>query len=673
MRSKLTNKVLVIIGATLTLSFTVMGVSCLYLMYGATVEQQKQHGRQLVRAVKHDLLSQMTTGAMKDFSGYIADIKSNSSILDVRLFDDKAREWKKGTGNELMGKALAAGSVQELAETLDGKRVLTLALPMENEERCHACHDAKARFNGGLLLTTSLEEGVGSAKKMMTTITAVGVFFFLAILAVLFFFFKKSIVAPILRLREHVKLIADGDLTRTLEMGRQDEIGALAADIDRMGGNLRGIFAEIAGGVQTLSSSSAAFQSISMTTTGCAEQSAVLCQGVAAAAEEMSVSMATVASAMFQATGSINTVAAATEQMTSTIDQVAASSESARGITSQAVERTERVTEQVEALGRAAREIGKVTETIAAISAQTNLLALNATIEAARAGAAGKGFTVVAGEIKELAKQTAAATEGIREKIENIQSSTGETVAEIESISRVIREVNEIISSTAIAIEEQSAVSRDIAANISEAAYGAKEVNQNVAQSADVAETIARDVSEVHHSVIEITANSSQILANSDGLVKLAGQLKEMAGRYRYRDGAVAQAAKSESARQPAGVDKQQIDKGVGAHAVWKIRLKQAIESGKMDTSIDNVRVDNVCAFGKWFYGGSIPDSVKQSADYAAIREMHAEFHKTAAKVAEHALAGNRRDAEQLMAGDGAFAAISLKLTSALMAWKKKF
>src|SRR5450755_3889605 len=123
-------------------------------------------------------------------------------------------------------------------------------------------------------------------------------------------------------------------------------------------------------------------------------------------------------------------------------------------------------------LGQAAREIGKVTETINEISSQTNLLALNATIEAARAGSAGKGFAVVANEIKLLAQQTASATEDIKVRIGGVQSSAADGIAEVERVSRIIHEVSDLVSSIAAAIEEQTTVTKDIARNIAHASNG---------------------------------------------------------------------------------------------------------------------------------------------------------------------------------------------------------
>src|ERR1017187_5300530 len=154
--------------------------------------------------------------------------------------------------------------------------------------------------------------------------------------------------------------------------------------------------------------------------------------------------------------------------MTATIGEIASNSEKARRITEDATRQAARISEQMNQLGTAAQQIGKVTETITEISSQTNLLALNATIEAARAGSAGKGFAVVANEIKGLAQQTAAATEDIKGRIAGVQSSTAGGIAEIGKVTQVIREVSDIVSAIAAAIEEQATVTKDIARNIGE-------------------------------------------------------------------------------------------------------------------------------------------------------------------------------------------------------------
>ncbi len=332
--------------------------------------------------------------------------------------------------------------------------------------------------------------------------------------------------------REIAQTVSRGDLTIHVELEERFR-GSVLWEMKEMVANLRSMFRDMVEGVQALSSSASELTAISRQMTSSAEHSSVRAHSVATAAEEMSASMASVSQAMDHATTNVSTVATATEEMTSTIGEVAKNSDKARIITAQAVNQASDITRQVVELGKAAREIGKVTETITAISAQTNLLALNATIEAARAGVAGKGFTVVASEIKELAQQTAAATEGIREKIENIQVSTRETVEDIGRISEVIQEVSEMISITAVAIEQQSVVTREIATNIAQAAYGINEVNDNVSQTSQVSEAIAHDVTEVNHTAGEISSSSAQVLMSSEELARLAEHLKAMAGRFK--------------------------------------------------------------------------------------------------------------------------------------------
>jgi methyl-accepting chemotaxis protein len=183
-------------------------------------------------------------------------------------------------------------------------------------------------------------------------------------------------------------------------------------------------------------------------------------------------------------------------------------------------------------LGRAAQDIGKVTETITSISAQTNLLALNATIEAARAGAAGKGFAVVANEIKELAQQTASATEDIKSKISGIQASTGGAMGDIEKIAQVIKEVGDIVSSIAAAIEEQSTVTKDVASNIAQATMGVKDANERVSQTAAVAQNIAKDIANVNATVTELVTGSEQVQSSTGELATIAEQLKHRASTF---------------------------------------------------------------------------------------------------------------------------------------------
>lgn len=236
----------------------------------------------------------------------------------------------------------------------------------------------------------------------------------------------------------------------------------------------------------------------------------------------------------FQTSGNVQVVATATEPMTATISEIAANAEMGSSIAGTALEQAPLTSARVHELGNAVKQIGRVTDVIAEISEQTNLLALNATIEAARAGHAGKGFAIVAGEIKELARQTAEATRELGGQISDIQNKTGDTVARITEISQVIEDLNQIVLSVASAMEEQSVATREIAGSVIMAAHGIEEVNKNVGDTTATSRAIAGDMSEISRSAHEITAGSAQVNGNAQTLSALATQLSQMMGKFTF-------------------------------------------------------------------------------------------------------------------------------------------
>jgi methyl-accepting chemotaxis protein len=346
----------------------------------------------------------------------------------------------------------------------------------------------------------------------------------------------RGIANPLATVVTHLGEIAQGDLSKDVSadfQARADEIGVLARAKQSMIVNLRKMLQEISGGIQVLSSSSTELIASSTQMTSGSRGASDKAHSVSAAAEEMSSNMTSVAAGMEETTTNLSHVAAATEQMTSTIGEIAANSEKARRITDEATRQAGRITEQMNLLGAAAREIGKVTEAITEISSQTNLLALNATIEAARAGSAGKGFAVVATEIKALAQQTAAATEDIKGRIAGVQSATAGGITEIGKISEVITEVSAIVASIAAAIEEQATATKDIARNIAEASTGVSDANARVAETSQVSREIARDIVSVDRSASEMTSGSDHVRSSAGELSSVAESLRVTVGRFR--------------------------------------------------------------------------------------------------------------------------------------------
>ena len=363
---------------------------------------------------------------------------------------------------------------------------------------------------------------------------AAGIFLVLTVAAVLWF--VKGIMALLghdpSEIAKVANQIAAGDLTYEFKAGKKPLTGVYAS-MQQMTGNLKNMFQDISQGVQTLTGSSTELSAVSQQMTSNAEQSSVKANNVSSAAEEMATAMNSVAAATEQTSANLQMIVAAAEEMSATINEIASNTAKGSQTTTQAVEKAEHISQKVDALGRAAMEISKVTEAIADISEQTNLLALNATIEAARAGEAGKGFAVVAGEIKELAKQTAQATDEIGLKIGEVQTSTTESVEAIKSIVEIIDDINSIVTTVATAIEEQSATTQEISNNVSQAATGVQEVNENVNQTSSVAGEVTQDVHDVSRSADEITSGTLQINESAGELSRLAENLNEMISRFK--------------------------------------------------------------------------------------------------------------------------------------------
>ena len=356
---------------------------------------------------------------------------------------------------------------------------------------------------------------------------AVGIFFAVAS--------AFMVVRPVRRTADMLENIArgDGDLTRRLTIESEDEIGQMAGWFNTFISKLHDIVRNISQSFETVSASSDQLQVISGRMDAGVREMGEKSAAVANAAEEMSQHMHSIAAVSEKASGNVELVASAMEHMRQTVTDVGKSSDQAGAVTRRAVDEARLASSKVDSLGSAAAEIGKVTQLITDISDQTNLLALNATIEAARAGEAGKGFAVVANEIKELAKQTAEATQGIKRQIEGIQASTAETVSDISRIADVIGEVDEMVSSIGSAVELQVAAAADISENAGQAANGMAEVNENVTRTSAFAGEIASDIAEVSRIAGTIADSSAQVSTNAGDLALLAKDLIVVIGEFK--------------------------------------------------------------------------------------------------------------------------------------------
>jgi methyl-accepting chemotaxis protein len=314
-----------------------------------------------------------------------------------------------------------------------------------------------------------------------------------------------AVVGPINEVDEIVGQMAKGDLTRQIESDYAGDFNQLKTAVNTLSIQFGEAIRQIGKETTSLVASSSQLNHVS--------------QQMGASADETSTQANVVSAAAEQVSKNVQTVATGADEMGASIKEIAKSTAEATRVANSAVKTAGTTNQTITKLGQSSAEIGQVIKVITSIAQQTNLLALNATIEAARAGEAGKGFAVVANEVKELAKETAKATEDISQKIEAIQSDTKGAVSAIGEISGVIAKISDIQNTIASAIEEQSATTNEIIRNLAEAAKGSTDISRNIGGVAEAAHTTSAGASETQQS--------------AKGLEKMAAELQGLVSRFK--------------------------------------------------------------------------------------------------------------------------------------------
>jgi len=315
-----------------------------------------------------------------------------------------------------------------------------------------------------------------------------------------------AVIGPLREVGETIGRLAGGDLTAKIKNRYSGDFEVLGEAANKLSTQVHAAILQIADTTNSLVSA--------------AEELTGTSQQMSANAEETSSQANVVTAASDEVNKNLQTVATATEEMSVSIRDIAKNAADAAKVSNSAVAVAQKTNQTVTKLGQSSAEIGEVIKVITSIAQQTNLLALNATIEAARAGEAGKGFAVVANEVKELAKETAKATEDISRKIETIQTDTKESVEAIATIGGIINQINDISATIASAVEEQNATTNEMTRNVSDAARGSQEITKNIAGVADAAQSTSHGAADSEKAAQE--------------LAKMSNALKELTGKFRF-------------------------------------------------------------------------------------------------------------------------------------------
>ena len=446
------------------------------------------------KAAEHKAFDEKVAKAHEALAAY--DAADNDNAATIAEFNESFDPWVK----EMQEIVFPLSDKGDLA-AVNKYRAADLA-PLEAgfTEAVHTLLDAEAK-------SAEAKAAAGtatykSARTLVIAILLVG----LAVALALGLYIARLIVRPLRKVSDVLAKMAEGDLTQSAGVDSNDEVGQMAKALDVATSSMRDAISAMAESATTLSASSE-------------ELSAVSGQ-IASSADETSAQSGVVSAAAEQVSRNVQTVATGAEEMGASIREIAQNANEAARVAASAMQAAETTNATVAKLGESSIEIGNVIKVITSIAEQTNLLALNATIEAARAGEAGKGFAVVANEVKDLAQETAKATEDIGRRVEAIQGDTRGAVEAIGEISAIIGRINDYQTTIASAVEEQTATTNEMSRNVAEAATGSNEIAQNIIGVAAAAQTTSAGVTQSQGAAQE--------------LAKLSTELQHLVGQFRY-------------------------------------------------------------------------------------------------------------------------------------------
>lgn len=510
MRRKIAFKVLMILGVSLGIGLIAMVAISIWQQTEAIASLQLKNARNLAAVFEHGIDEYMMKGDSKEVDRYIRESKESKFFLDLKIYDEKGKE--SGVKGETMPnphvvQVLQDGNTIEFTSAENGVHTLNIVAPMRNNDKCKQCHDKEPKYLGGIHLKTSIQGGYDSSRKTAATLIVICIVFFILLLTSIYLFLRKAIIKHILEYVHKVDELAsgEGDLTQVIPVTSNDELGDLALGINKLIGKIHEIMTRIAGNALSLSASAEHLLANSEKMTNGINEAASQTDMVATASEEMAATSSEIANNCLTAADESNRANATAGAGAEVVERTV-------GVMSRIADKVRTSATTIESLGSRSDQIGEIIGTIEDIADQTNLLALNAAIEAARAGEQGRGFAVVADEVRALAERTTKATREIGEMIKAIQSETRNAVStmedgvrEVESgtieaaksgeaLQNIIQQISSVVtqvSQIATAAEQQTATTSEISHNINNITAVVQDAAHGARESADAAQQLA--------------------------------------------------------------------------------------------------------------------------------------------------------------------------------------
>ena len=540
MKMNLAFKVFCIIGITLFVGFSVLGLTSLWLVFDSSIQLQTNNSQNTAKVIKDAVEEFMLKGEPKAANGYIEQLKTSKRVLDLTIFNKEGKiTGSSASADPLVLEVFKTGKPGHIKNDTGSTHTLTSVIPLPNDQRCKTCHSEGA-YNGAIKLTSSLEEGYNSTLRIATILCALGATCFILIVGGMYLFFRLTLIKQIVGVSDQIIMLSkgEGDLTVTLQVNSDDEIGVLTKGVNVLVTKLRDILTDLYG------------QAGQVAMTSCRTSANI--EKLAASILDQKDLAASVAVASEEMSATLNDVAQNTAKASTHSKQVDDSARNGQTVVAETVESMDQIKAGVEKtlavmsrLHTSSNQIGEIVGLIEDVADQTNLLALNAAIEAARAGEAGRGFAVVADEVKNLSSKTSASTQqigtiiktiqgDIREAMQSIEEEKGRvdhgivnanrTSEQITTILAYASESADLINSIAIATEEQSATTSDISSKINQVSNTSCDVQLEMEKSIATFGELTKTAEKIYNTVGKFKVGNFH-----DTIKVYASELKERA------------------------------------------------------------------------------------------------------------------------------------------------